>query len=314
MKKSYLNPQIGIILVTYNDELNLQPFFSSLDSQSYLNFHVYLIDNNSSDDSVSRAKTLFPSIKIRKLEQNLGFAGANNIGAELAISDGCELLYISNNDVELERDCIKELVGLFNRDSELVCAGPIILKGTSANEKNIIQEYGGKIDFFRCRKEKYLKNRSYEKEKKIPEILEVDFIMGGALMIKAEVVQKIGLFDERYFMYNEEVDLFYRIKSRQYKMEVTKKAIIWHNHYSAGNNLKRYYFERYYIVKNMYLYLLKYKFYKNLMISVLKDVFLSPLIYKDYIKRRKFKVFWYQFKGIYDGIRNRVGKSDNIYQ
>jgi len=143
---------------------------------------------------------------------------------------------------------------------------------------------------------------------------EVDFIMGGALMIKAEVVQKIGLFDERYFMYNEEVDLYCRIKNMQYKMKVTKKAIIWHNHYSSGNNLKRYYFERYYIVKNMYLYLLKYKFYKNLIFSVLKDIFLSPLIYKDYIKRRKFKIFWFQFKGIYDGIRNRIGKSDNIYQ
>jgi len=310
-----MNPEVGIILVTYNDEKNLRLLFSSLKKQNYQNFIVFLIDNNSEDESVQTAKQLYSNIVVKRLSKNEGFAKASNIGAKLAVLNGCELVFILNNDVELDRDCIRELVNLIDRDRKIACVGPIVFKGTRNSGKKTIQEYGGQIDFRKYLKKKNFVNINFDDSNSFPDILYVDFIMGGALMVKAEVVNKIGFFDERYFMYGEEVDLYFRIKEFQYRMAVTKRAKLWHNHYSdsASNNLKRYYFERYYIMKNKYLYFLKFKFYKGLLLSLLKDIFFSPLIYKSYVKRGEFKIFHYHLRGIFDGIRNIRGKSDRIY-
>jgi len=308
-----MNPKLGIILVTTNEEHNLKLLFSSIKRQSCEDIALYLIDNNSSDNSVSLAQKLYPSIKVKKLNKNIGFASANNLGAKVAIEDGCDLLFILNNDTELHPDCIKELVSLSQKDEQIGCTGPIVFKYSQNKNRNIIQEYGGHIDFKNYKIKKNYVNQIYEKLENIPESMDVEFIMGGAFIIRADLVRRIGLFEPRYFIYGDEIDLSYRVIKKGYKLCVTKKAKLWHNHYPASDNLKRYYFERYYILRNKYLYFLKYKLYKGLIVSFIRDVAFSLFLYKGYIKRCKFKVIFYHFRGIFDGIRNIKGKSDRIW-
>ena len=303
---------IGIILVTYNNEENLELLFSSIKKQSYQDFKVYLIDNGSKDSSVQSALDFYPDIVVEKLHQNEGFARASNLGAKIAISQGCKFIFILNNDVELDQNCIEELIKLIRKDDTVACVGPIVFRGIDQKRTNVIQEYGGHISF-----KKYEVSKNFMgikiSENVIPDSLSVDFIMGGALMIKADVINKIGLFDARYFMYGDEIDLFYRMKDFNYKMIVTKKAKLWHFHYSASNNIERYCFERYYIVRNKYLFYIKNRFYKEIWLSIIRDLFYSVFLYKRYLKRGQFVVFRYHLKGMVDGIRNIKGKSESIY-
>ena len=100
-------------------------------------------------------------------------------------------------------------------------------------------------------------------ETQLPDVLECDYPIGGALFIKREVIEKLGvLFDDRYFMYNNEIDFAYRVKKLGYKSFATIKAKIWHNHKWIRDNKSGWYRE-YYLSeeRNKFLYYHKYKMY-----------------------------------------------------
>jgi GT2 family glycosyltransferase len=305
-------PKVGIVLVTYNDESHLDILFSSLRTQNYSNYRVILIDNASKDHSVAKAKALCPEGRIVELKENTGFARASNQGAAFAQEESCRFILILNNDVELDHDCLGELVSLLKSDQHLACVGPIIFRGRRS-ERPFIQEYGGRADYAHYAVKKNYVGRPFEPPASFPDILDVDFIMGGALLIRADVVEKIGLFDERYYMYGEEIDLFCRLRRLGLRMAVTKKARLWHDHYSADRNPKRYCFERYYSVRNKYLYFWKYGLYGGLIRSLWKDVIFTPLYYKGHLKRGQLAVIWHHYRGLLDGFRNRTGKADKVF-
>src|SRR5271157_1047182 len=107
---------IGIITVVTNEKSNLNDFYLSLISQTYNNFTLYFVDNNSADGSMDYFKELNKenslSVKYVSLDYNSGFSYGSNKGAEYAIEDGCDYLFILNSDVVLEKNCIDELIKL----------------------------------------------------------------------------------------------------------------------------------------------------------------------------------------------------------
>jgi GT2 family glycosyltransferase len=103
-------PLISVIIVNYNGSLHLPELGESLKKQTYKNFEVVFVDNNSSDDSIAIATRCLPNIKIVASKQNTGFAEGNNLGLEKSTGD---LLFLLNNDTRIAPDCLAQLLSVF---------------------------------------------------------------------------------------------------------------------------------------------------------------------------------------------------------
>jgi GT2 family glycosyltransferase len=303
--------KIGIITVVTNEKHNLKNFYTSVSSQTFKNFTVYFVDNKSTDGSPEYFMELNSNnavnVKYITLEHNSGFSAGSNAGAEAAINDGCEFLFISNNDLVYDKNAIGEMLALIESDPKIACAGPLLMRH-SQREHDIVQEFGGKINFKLGKLEKYYSNSNI-KEINLPETLETDFIGGGVCFTRAEVFKKIGMYETTYFGYFDEIDLAYRLKVlNDYKMAVTSKAVIWHNHEWTKKNNFSYYFEYYLSERNKFLYYRKFGFYGSMILMLIIDTIKFPWRLIWFVKVCDFKLGIYYIRGMIAGLLNKKGK------
>lgn len=195
--------KVSVIIVNWNGEKWLGPCIDSLQSQTYRDIEVIVVDNASTDKSVELIRIKYPLVKIIQSSENLGFAGGNNVGVKEA--DG-EYIMLLNNDTCTEKDCIEKLVRAFDMISGLTVAQPKILLmddpetisycGNYLTGSSFLYAYG------------YRKNRLDTRYNKPMPFFSVS---GAAMMIKREVIDKIGLFDDLFWCYYEDVDFCHRV-------------------------------------------------------------------------------------------------------
>ncbi len=304
--------KIAVILVVTNERHNLEMLYRSLAIQSYKNFSIYFVDNNSTDGSAERSKELNGEfsfdIRYILLNENAGDAKGNSIGAAAAVKDRFDYVFILNNDTELDSHCLEELVKLSESDSKIGVTGPVFFYWTKDKTANKIQIYGAHVNF-KTQKTKIEATGKIFEETRLPDTLECDYPIGGALFVKKEVIENLGtLFDDRYFMYNNEIDFAYRVKQLGYKSCATIRAKIWHNHKWVRDNKSGWYREYYLSERNKFLYYHKYKMYLHFFEMLFIDVFKFPWRLRWFIKVCDFKLGLYYLKGMLDGVMNKQGK------
>lgn len=302
---------IGIVTVVTNEKNNLKDFFDALVSQTFKDFTLYFVDNNSNDGSVQYFNELNNPSRINvqyiSLDHNSGFSAGSNIGAKKAIEDGCEYLFIVNNDVVIDTNCLKELKNCVESDVSVVCSGLLLFKHKE-KYPGVIQEFGGDINF---KKGKLVKNfeNSVFKETKLPEYLDTDFVGGGVCFIKAKIFESVGMYEEMYFGYFDEIDLSYRLKVlNNYKMRVTSRAIGYHNHNWTKKNKRSYYFEYFLSERNKYLYLKKFSLRFSVFTNLLTDLVKFPWRLVWFVKVCDFTLGMYYLRGMFAGLLNNTGK------
>ncbi len=209
---------VSVIIVNYNTcDLTLQCLNSIYTHCKDIKFEIILIDNSSTDNSVGIIKEKFPQINLISNSENIGFGRANNIGIEKAIG---KYLFLLNSDTILLNNAIKifmEYMEKNNTQGDIGAIGCIMYdKNMNLNYRNSYFSFPGIFlfykeaikSFFKISKSKYLsESLSIERAGKIP----VDFIVGADLFIPKKVIDIIGNFDPKYFMYWEEVDLQFRM-------------------------------------------------------------------------------------------------------
>jgi len=208
---------VSIIIVNYNGKSFLYDCLYSLYSITYDDYEVILIDNHSSDGSVDFVKQNFPNVVIKQLEQNFGFAKANNIGADIAKGD---LLLFLNNDTKVTEEFLEPLVTEMKSDEIAICQS-LLLKpdGEVDSAGDFVDKYG----------------RAYN-SKKIPHnTSSILSARGACMLVKKDVFDVLGKFDERFFVSFEDVDLGWRAWIYGYKVVVVPKSIVYH--YGGGTVL-----------------------------------------------------------------------------
>lgn len=303
--------RLAIITVVTNEKENLKDLYTSLLSQTFTDFTLYFVDNNSTDGSKEYFSGLNSGNEIKvkyiTLGYNSGFSGGSNLGAEEAIKDGCKYLFISNNDLVYDKPAMEEMYSLMESDIKPDCVGPLLMFH-SKREPDKIQEFGGKINFKRGTLEKYHSGKNIN-DINLPEILETDFVGGGVCFIKADIFKKTGMYETSYFGYFDEIDLSYRLKVKNnYKMFVTTKAKIWHNHNWTKKNNNSFYFEYYLSERNKFLYYKKYGLYSSLLIALFIDLIKFPRRLIWFKKVCDFKLGLYYLRGMLDGLLGKKGK------
>ena len=242
-------------------------------------------------------------------KENLGFAKGNNILAEKAINNGENLLFILNTDMELDSDCISNLAGIISDNEYVVGAGPLLYYGNKEGQTENIQCYADNVNFNNARTHTFYSG-SYLNFDELPEKKHVNTLHGGCFMILSSVVSKIGLFCEDNFMYNDEIDLAYRINKSGGKLLVSKNAKAWHFHDWSKKNKTSYYLQYYYINRNRVLFFYRYKKYFSIIREILIDLLLLPVKLFWAKKTAGLKLLKYYYLGYWHGILNNKGKAE----
>lgn len=212
-----------VLIPNLNGEHNLKECLSSLLGQSYKEFKIILIDNNSVDNSVDYVKENFPMIDILQLNENQGFTKAINTGIKYSI-EKYQPKYIAllNNDTKVVENWLFYLTKSIESENKIAAVTSNML---FYDDPNIINSQGGTSDIF---------GDGYDINifKKINDIgkfqKKVLYSCGGAMLLKTIFLKNIGVFDERYFAYSEDLDWGWRANLYGYKVIFEEKAIIYH--------------------------------------------------------------------------------------
>jgi N-acetylglucosaminyl-diphospho-decaprenol L-rhamnosyltransferase len=205
---------ISIIIVNFNGlQYTRQCLETIFQYHAQQNIEVIVVDNNSSDKSQSELTRLFPQITLISLPENRGFGAANNIGAQKAKGD---LFFFVNNDTLFNNEAIESLGAILSSQHQYGMIGPKLLNGDRSFQRSFGKFPTLKTEFLTKNGAESYPEPSIE-EMASSQPIEKDWITGAAIMIKRELFEMIGGFDEHYFMYFEDIDLCKTLNERGYK-------------------------------------------------------------------------------------------------
>ena len=213
-----------IVVLNWNDSDETLSCLESLRGLDYPSFDVVVVDNGSTDDSVATIRERHPEVTVLEARSNLGFTGGNNLGLRWALDCGADYGLLLNNDTELTPSFLTLIVAAAEEDPHVGIAGPLILY---YDRPDTIWSAGGHIDWLRGTANMIGLNESDAGQfGATPH--DVDFVTGCALLIKADVMRRLGLLDDRFFAYYEDTEWCLRAWRAGYRTVLVPQARIWH--------------------------------------------------------------------------------------
>lgn len=219
-------PSVAIVILNWNGRSLLSTFLPSVMATQYSALKVVVIDNGSTDDSVSFLHATYPQVKVIGLPNNEGFAKGYNLGLQHVEADYFLLL---NSDVEAGAGFLEPLVDLLEKDNTIAACQPKILSYDNRQTFEYAGAAGGWIDrlgypFARGRVFDTLEtdNGQYD------QIAPIFWASGAALFIRSSVFRALGGFDPYFFAHQEEIDLCWRIQLAGHKIVSCPQSVVWH--------------------------------------------------------------------------------------
>lgn len=224
-----MKTKVSIIVLNWNGKNHLRKCLKSIEKISYKPLEVIVVDNDSKDTSCEMVEKEFQWVKLVRNTSNMGYSGGNNIG--IKASKGKYIL-ILNNDTEVTEDFLSPLVEVLDSDKKVACAQPKLLYGDNRNLLNAVGSYFTSTGF--------LYHYGYRKNAKLAtynEPLSIYSAKGAAMLLRKSVLQKVGLFDEDFFIFFEETDLCHRLWLSGYTVKYEPSSVIYH--YEAVDTSKQ---------------------------------------------------------------------------
>ena len=245
-------PQIAIVVLTWNQRDLTLDCLASLSELDYPpdRLHIIVVDNGSHDNTVVAVRERFPHVAILENDDNLGFAAGNNVGMRHALQGPAEYIMLLNNDTAVDRQMLNELLAVMHQHPDVGIVGPKMLY---FEPSNIIWCAGNSIDWrtggsIRLQAE-WLDTATNEQPR------EADFITACAILLRREVIEKIGLLDPRFFIYYEETDWCVRAHRAGWRILYVPSARLWHKVSAAMGTTSP--ATDYYMNRNVLLFLAK---------------------------------------------------------
>jgi len=242
VRTQYMRQSVVIILVNWNgqkDTIACLRSLSKLKSSKYEAIPL-VVDNASKDDSVTVLRKLFPKVTLLPLPSNRGFTGANNVGMQWAIDHNADYVWILNNDTLVDPNALS-LFDVFD-DPRIGAAGSKIYFASgreyhkerykTSDAGRVLWFAGGIIDWPNV----YASHRGVDEVDKgqYDRVEKTDFITGCSLGIPTGVLKHVGMFDDKYFAYLEDVDLSLRIQRSGLQTVYVPQSIVWHVNASSS--------------------------------------------------------------------------------
>ncbi len=309
--------RVSIVILNWNRPKDTIDCLESICEMSFLGLYptVVLVDNASTDDSLDKirnwASKRFSTqeslgkrleFKILKNKENLGFAQGNNVGILYSLERKSDFILLINNDTYTDKNMLKYLLDTAKVNSRVGAISPKIYfakgyefhKGRYRKSElgRVIWYAGGNLDWDNV----LGLNRGVDEvdHGQYDEISETDFATGACMLLRSTALREVGLFDQRYFMYFEDVDLSQRLKAVGWKVMYDFRAKLWHKVAQSskiGGDLNDYF-----ITRNRLLFGFKYARPRT-KLAILKESF-----------RILFSGRRWQKRGVIDFYLRRLGK------
>ncbi len=206
----------GVVVLNYNGKDVLPGLLQSLAKIDHPNFRIFLVDNNSQDDSIEQARVNYSDklpMEIILNSENLLFSAGNNVGIKRALEGGEEYIILLNNDTIVPVSMFRELAEFMDKNPKAGIAGPMIHfgepEGTIWGAGGMVFTWWGLVRHRGIRQ----KDTGQFSEPAI-----VDYVSGAAIMVRREVFEKIGMLNPSFPMYYEDTDFCFRAKKAGYEI------------------------------------------------------------------------------------------------
>ena len=223
---SDIKSSVSIVIPHWNNVDVLSECLESILNTDFENFETIVVDNASTDNSVALVRSNYPNVKLIENDKNYGYAGGCNIGAEAASGD---FLIFLNNDTVQEKDWISNLIKTINSDDKIAAVQPKILNYYDRNVFDYAGGSGGHMDiycfpFARGRIFSFQENDEgqYNNKEKC------FWSSGTCFMVRRELFQKAGGFDESFFAHMEEIDMCWRLYAMGFEVWVEPDSVVYH--------------------------------------------------------------------------------------
>lgn len=235
--------KVSIIILTYNNAEDIKGCLTSIFNQTYRDYEVIVVDNASADATTRIIKDEFPKVKLIETKRNLGYATGNNIGVRSAHG---QYIAVLNPDTEVDEQWLSELVGPMELNPRIGISTPKILMFGTRDSVNSCGNMAHFTGLHFCRGLDFPSNAYYEPEY-------VPAVSGCSFLMRRSLFDKLGGFDDDFFLYLEDDDLSWRTRFSGYHLLYVPTSIVFHKYKLTIASWKYFYLER-----NRYLILLKH--------------------------------------------------------
>lgn len=276
--------KVSFVILNYNGKDNTIECLRSIENTVLpkdTKMEIIVVDNASIDNSLQSIKEQFPNVAIIANKENTGYSKGNNIGIRYALENGADFIIIMNNDTIVDKNLITEFLKSAEKDKSIGIVVPKIYfaKGFEFHKDKYKEEDKGKVLWYAGGIMDWanvlghhggvdeVDKGQYNREEK------TEFATGCCMLVKRDVFTKIGLFNEKYFLYYEDNDFSQKAKKAGYGIIYSPKAIIWHkNAASAGGSGSS--LQDYYITRNRMLFGIKYAPFKSKLALIRESILL----------------------------------------
>lgn len=215
-----MQKKVSVVVLNWNGKKHLKICLESLKLVNYSSLEVIVVDNNSTDGTVEMVEKSYPWVRLVKNKKNVGYAKGNNIGIRESSS---EFVFILNNDTKVTQDFIDPLVSLMDSDQKIACVQPKLLY---AIKPTILNAVGSFLTSFG-----FLYHYGYRKKEELSKYnrrMDIYSAKGAAMLLRKTALNKVGLFDEDFFIFFEETDLCHRLWLAGFRIVYEPSSIIFH--------------------------------------------------------------------------------------
>lgn len=238
-------PLVFILVLNWNGLADTTECLRSLSLLGYKNKRVVVVDNGSDGEEAIKIETTFPAVTVIRNKENFGYAGGNNVGIRYALTNGADYVWLLNNDTMVPADCLNELVAAGEKHSSVGLLSPLIYSYAPPHAI----EFAGSVLRQRSEEQWTLTlGKAGEAGSESGPVM----LWGTALLLKRHVADVVGLLDERYFAYHEDLDYCLRAVAAGFETLVVPEASLYHK---RGRSLgsERSPIKEYLLVRNWYL-------------------------------------------------------------
>jgi GT2 family glycosyltransferase len=212
---------VSVVIPAWNQREHTLECTLSVLSGTYSPLRVVVVDNGSQDDTAACLSAKFPRVAIIRSPINLGFAGACNIGIRQCLHEGADHILLLNNDTVVASDAVVELL-----KSARPGVGIVAPKILYRDAPEIIWSMGGRRNGITLEVADAARGKRDLQE--WPPEIDQDQVAGCAMLLSRAVIERVGLLDERFFLYYEDADYCVRVKRAGFRILVCPRAIVWH--------------------------------------------------------------------------------------
>ena len=235
------NPLVGIVVLNWNCPSDTICCLQSIKKSDYHNYHLLVVDNGSSDDSIAQLHEYYSNLEVFESGENLGYAGGNNTGIKVLLERGAEYILLLNDDVILSPDTLSHLARAALEYPNSGFLGPKIV---CLEDPKRLLSAGGLLthDYQSVHRGMGESDKGqYNLDQK------VDFLSGSALLVNKTTINQIGWLDEAYFTYYEDIDWCFRGREDGLDCLFVPDAVVRHpdtRERDTGSPLVTYYMAR----------------------------------------------------------------------